>query len=131
MFANDLEDDYTIQFVLPQATMAFGFDIVNWQPARPGANPQGANIELYNGGDLVIGFFFASDLTENGNVSFIGLTSTVFEFDEIRFTVVSGNPGQGLSSNPVAIDQISWVVPAPGAVSALAIATGLTCRRWR
>ncbi len=121
--------DYTQQYLLPTSVSAFGFDIIDWEPGEIADGPQGASVELLNGTELVIGFFLPSDLMTSGNIAFVGFASADFTFDQVRFTV-----HEGLRLVPfldvTAVDEVSWVVPAPGAASLLAL-SGLAAARRR
>lgn len=126
------QGDYTARFLLPQPVNAFGFDIIDWEPGRITSGLQGASVELRNNTEVVFGFDLASDLDENGAVAFIGFISDTFTWDEIRFTIneneqpVTGDPALDV----VGLDEVAWVVPAPGAVAPIALAC-LAIRRRR
>lgn len=122
--------DDTQQYFLPNDTNAFGFDIIDWEPGRS-VGPGGAGISLYDDGSLVFGGVIPSDNELDGIVSFIGLRSDAFTFDEVRFTVFEV---EGLFGDPfldiTGVDEVSWVVPSPGTASLLAL-TGVCAARPR
>ncbi|MCA9298974.1 MAG: hypothetical protein KDA28_07900 [Phycisphaerales bacterium] len=127
-----LVGDYTIQFLLPQSTSAFGFDISDWEPGTIIDGPQGADVELLNDGNLVFGFGLPSTQDVSGTLAFIGFASDTFIYDEIRFTVKEGVGGLDIPFLDVTgIDEVAWVVPAPGAAGVLALAAGMASRRRR
>lgn len=120
--------DYTLQFLLPETVGAFGFDISDWEPGRISDGPQGANVELYNDDALVFGFFLPSTLNDDGGLSFIGFTTSVFFFDEVRLTIAD-DPVSGI--DVVGIDEVSWVVPTPGAAVVIGAASLVSASRRR
>ena len=126
-----LENDYTQQYLLPTAVSAFGFDIVDWEPGEIANGPQGADVELYNGNDLVMGFFLPSTLEEAGNVAFIGFASTDFTFDQVRFTVREGLRFNLPFLDVTGVDEVSWVVPSPGSAMLVVMAGVCAARRRR
>lgn len=122
--------DYTQQYFLPNDTNAFGFNIIDWEPGF--SSQTGGGIRLYNDGNLVFGGVIPSDNQTDGIVSFIGFTSDTFVFDEVRFTVFSV---EGFNVTPsldvTGVDEVAWVVPAPGSVAVLGLAGLSTGRRRR
>ncbi len=122
--------EYTQQYFLPNDTNAFGFDIIDWEPGLIADGPQGAAFELYNDGGLVFSAILPSDQQQNGLVTFIGFTSDMFIFDEVRFTVREaffGSPFLDITG----VDEVAWVVPAPSATAALALGGLAAARRRR
>ena len=129
----DSTGDYTMQFLLPQSTSAFGFDIVDWEPGLITVGPQAASVQLRNNGSLVIGFSLASTNDVSEAIAFIGFASDTFVFDEVRFTVneiLGQNSGLQILDR-TGVDEVAWVVPAPSSAIALGIAGLLGCRRRR
>ena len=118
--------DYTIQFLLPQGTSAFGFDISDWEPGLIQTGPQGADVTLLNDGGLVIGFSLPSIQADTGLLTFVGFTSDTFIFDEVRFTV-----NETFGPDVTGVDEVSWVVPSPGAAGLLALSSACVARRRR
>ncbi len=122
--------DYTQQYLLPQSTNAFAFNIADWEPGSIDNGPQVGDLDLYNDGSLVFSAFLSSDNDITGLVSFIGFTSDGFVFDEVRFTV-----REGFTSDPAldvtGVDEVSWVVPAPSGVALLGLGALAACRRRR
>lgn len=118
--------DYTMQFLLPQSTGAFGFDISDWEPGLIQSGQRGADVSLLNDGELVIGFSLPSTQAETGLLTFIGFASNTFTFDEVRFTVK-----ETFGPDVTGVDEVAWVVPSPGGVSLLALAGTCAIRRRR
>gem|GEM_PF-3356930 len=125
--------DYTMQFLLPQSTSAFGFDISDWEPGLIADGQQGASVALLNDGELVIGFNLGSTQDVSGTLAFIGFTSDTFVFNEVRFTVKEVfDPSFGAASFDITgVDEVSWAVPSPGGAAAFVLAGVLASRRRR
>ncbi len=132
-FGSGVFGDYTIQFLLPEAANAFGFDIADWEPGLIVLGPQGADVSLLNNGQTVWTFFLTGDETESGVLAFVGFTAG-FSFDEVRFTVNERGDnfaGGAQFLDVTGVDEVAWAVPAPGAGGLLALAGVCAARRRR
>ncbi|GAB4544695.1 MAG: hypothetical protein Tsb0013_02020 [Phycisphaerales bacterium] len=128
--AQSIPGEYTQQYLLPNDTNAFAFDIIDWEPGLIASGPQGAGLELYNDGGLVFSAILPSDQQQSGLVTFIGFTSDVFIFDEVRFTVREAFFGWPFL-DVTGVDEVAWVIPAPGGAAIFAFGALATCRRRR
>ncbi|MEM0984098.1 MAG: hypothetical protein AAGI17_09130, partial [Planctomycetota bacterium] len=124
------QEDYTVTFELTNVTDAFGVDLSDWEPGQIQLSQMGLGVELYREGQLVIGFFQPSDLAVDGGLSFFGLTTTLFEFDEIRLTF--DQIGEFFpNTDIVGFDEVAWVVPTPGSAAVVALGGLVASRRRR
>ncbi len=126
--------EYTQRYLLPVTSNAFAFDITDWLPADSIGIP-GGGISLYNDGGLVFSAVIPSDIADVAVTTFIGFTSNVFLFDEVRFTVFEAEAAAPDFAIPyldvTGVDEVAWVVPAPGAAALLGLGALTACRRRR
>jgi hypothetical protein len=106
---------FTMTFNLPVLSTAFGFDVSGFQYPP-------LLTTIMRGGDVVGSFTLAEGV--NFEPAFAGFVSSE-SFDRI---VISTQPNWGWDD--FALDQLSWAVPAPGAMGLLAL-TGLSRSRRR
>lgn len=117
---------YTAQFALGQNTNAFGFNISGWQPD---AGAMGTTITLLNDGSIADEFFMPASAVTFYN-GFIGVVSSL-EFDEVRVLIPQIELGPDTSADTIGVDDVSWVVPAPGTGAMVALGALLGTRRRR
>jgi len=103
---------------------AMGLDLSGFQPTANGVG--GLTINLYDGALQLISSDFYPSATDF-NAQFVGVTSAIpFAGMELVFAPVGGG-----TADFVAIDDVTWVVPTPGAAALLGMGGLLAARRRR
>jgi MYXO-CTERM domain-containing protein len=120
----DQTGSYGVEFTFGGQVHGFGFDVSGFQP-NFGAG--GFNISLFLDGQMVEDFFVFSDQIF-GDVRFYGFTRDG-RFDTARVFVPVLNFGNN-EADYLAFDDVTWSVPSPAGLSALAL-VGLAAARRR